>query len=314
MLLCFVLAGCNTEKYKPISRDKSILITTNMKEGSVSFIDTNTNHVLTTWPLHKALMGTVVLPDGDTFAIYGKQLESVYLYSLKQGRKIGEWKTGKGIANAILAPNGKDIILADQQENTVRIYTANGTEKAAIPVGHSPMTMLQDKKNLYVINFQDTKLSVIDWSKKNVTDTMIIPFSSLGAELVGSELWLGGHGNGEEINENVHIYDTNSNELIRSIPAPEMPISFAKDNEYVYVLSHGSASLRKINAAMHHEEATLEVGSNPFAISLIGNRLYVASYDSDEVYVVDASSMTIQKVLSVGKGPFHFTERKGEKS
>ncbi|WP_028399392.1 YncE family protein [Ectobacillus panaciterrae] len=314
ILLVVVLAGCNAETYTSVSSKEPILITTNIKEGSISFIDTNSNRVLTTWHLNKAMMGTVLFPDGDTLAVYGKQLENVYLYSLKDGKKIDEWKTGKGIANALVSYNGKDVILADQQTNTVKLYTIEGKKKAEISVGHSPMTMVQDEKHVYVMNFQDTKLSVIDWDKQKISGTMSIPFSSIGAQLSGSELWLGGHGNGEEVNESVHIYDTNSNQLIRSIPAPSMPISFATDNTYIYVLSHGSATLRKFNAATYHEEATLEVGSNPFAVSLEGSNLYVASYDSNEVYVIDTKTMKVIKTLSVGKGPFHFTERKGERA
>ncbi|MGI2745024.1 lipoprotein, partial [Bacillus cytotoxicus] len=40
-LLCFLflLAGCNENSYTPIAKHKSVVITTNIKEGSISFID-----------------------------------------------------------------------------------------------------------------------------------------------------------------------------------------------------------------------------------------------------------------------------------
>ena len=38
---------------------------------------------------------------------------------------------------------------------------------------------------------------------------------------------------------------------------------------------------------------------------------YVASYDSDEVCVMDMKSMKIKQTIKVGKGPFQLIERKG---
>ncbi|GAA3328545.1 hypothetical protein GCM10020331_072910 [Ectobacillus funiculus] len=52
-------------------------------------------------------MGTAVLPDHDTIAVYGQNLEVVYLYSLSKGTEVGEWKTGKGITNIIVSSSGK---------------------------------------------------------------------------------------------------------------------------------------------------------------------------------------------------------------
>ncbi|GAA3328543.1 hypothetical protein GCM10020331_072900 [Ectobacillus funiculus] len=41
-------------------------------------------------------------------------------------------------------------------------------------------------------------------------DTISTPQSSLGAVIYGNELWIGGHGSGAEINENVYIYEGRS--------------------------------------------------------------------------------------------------------
>ena len=38
-LFLFLLVGCQGSSYTPIAKDKNVIITTNIKEGSISFID-----------------------------------------------------------------------------------------------------------------------------------------------------------------------------------------------------------------------------------------------------------------------------------
>ncbi len=310
-LLIGLLSGCNQQTYTPLSKG-TIIVTTNQKDGSVSFIDARTHTLRTTWNMNKAIQGSVLLPDGDTIAFYGKQLSHVLLYSLAKGKQVGEWETGVGIVNIIVAPQGNKLALADQNTNTIRMYSPSGKEEARIPIGDNPLTFVQDEQHLYVVNFRDGKLSNIDWSTNKVISAVTVPVSSMGALLHGNELWLGGHGNGDVVNESIHIFNVQSGELLRSVPAPQMPVSFASDGMSIYVLSHGSDTVRKINGTTYAQEAQITVGSNPFALTLVGNELFIASYDSDEVVVVDSSTMTKLATISVGKGPFQFTVVKGE--
>ena len=39
---------------------------------------------------------------------------------------------------------------------------------------------------------------------------------------------------------------------------------------------------------------------------------YVASYDSDEVCVIDMKNLKIKQTIKVGKGPFQLIEREGK--
>ena len=42
LLFLFLLVGCQGSSYTPIAKDKSVIITTNIKEGSISFVDKQT--------------------------------------------------------------------------------------------------------------------------------------------------------------------------------------------------------------------------------------------------------------------------------
>lgn len=128
----------------------------------------------------------------------------------------------------------------------------------------------------------------------------------------GKEIWIGGHGDGNQVNEKVLVYSLQSGEMVRSLHAPFMPVNITKDNKYVYALSHGSNTLRKFDVSTYKEVASVEVGSNPFAFLKSGAEGYVASYDSDEVCVMDMKNLKIKQTIKVGKGPFQLIEREGK--
>ncbi|SFI92489.1 MULTISPECIES: YVTN family beta-propeller repeat-containing protein [unclassified Bacillus (in: firmicutes)] len=315
--LCIVLllTGCKGGAYQSIDTKTSLLITTNIKEGSISFIDTDTKKTITTWHLNETITGTTLLPDRNRLLVYGKQLEYIYVYSLKDGKQLEKWNTGKGIANILLSENGKELFVADQNQQKIRVFTTNGKETESISVGKGPLTIVQHNDMLYVLNFYDTKLSSIDVKQKKVVNSFMIPPASTGAFLSrdGKDIFIGGHGDGKQVNEKVLMYSVQDGQMLQSLHAPFMPVSLSTDQQFIYVLSHGSNTLRKFDGKTYKEVGALEVGSNPFAFWQIGNEGYVASYDSDEVYVLDLSEMKIKQTISVGKGPFQFTQRVGEK-
>lgn len=313
---CFslLLIGCNKGGYTSVPINKDVMITTNVKEGSISFIDMKTEKLLTTWELNETISGVTLLPDGDQLLIYGKQLEYIYVYSLKEGKQIDKWETGKGVANIVLSDNHKELFIADQNENAVRIFTTDGQETERIAVGQGPLTMVQKNEFLYVLNFYDTQLSTIDVKEKKVVQSFIVPPASTGATISedGSEILIGGHGDGEQVNEKVLIYSLPDGQMTRSLHAPYMPVDVSQDEKYIYTLSHGSSMLRKFDKATYKEVGSLEVGSNPFSFWQDGKEGYVASYDSDEVYVVDLHTMKVKERIAVGKGPFQVVQREGK--
>ncbi|PEK97444.1 YncE family protein [Bacillus mycoides] len=315
-LLCFLflLVGCQGSSYTPIAKDKSVIITTNIKEGSISFIDKKTKKLLTTWELNEPIAGVTLLPNGEEILAYGKQLEYMYVYSLAEGRQVDKYKIGKGIANVIASDDGTQLFAADQNEQKVRFFTIKGKETGSVSTGKGPITMVEHHNQLSVLNFYDTKLTTIDTKKKEVIQSFMIPPASTGATVSadGKEIWIGGHGDGSQVNEKVLVYSLQSGEMMRSLHAPFMPVNITKDDKYVYALSHGSNTLRKFDASTYQEVGFAEVGSNPFAFLKSGAEGYVASYDSDEVCVMDMKNMKIKQTIKVGKGPFQLIEREGE--
>lgn len=305
-----LLSACSFDSFESIPKDSSIISTINIKEMTISFYDMEKGEKLPEWDVDRPYIGGLILPDNDTILLYGKALDRADLYSLSKGKKIDSWETGEGIVNALLVGNGTEIAFADQERDSVRFYSIEGKEVDEVRVEKDPLTLLEAEKKLYAISYNQEMLSIIDLKDKERLPGFEIHSAAAGALVCREkdELWIGGHGKGTEVEELIHIYDLNDGLLIKEISAPVMPVDFTKDQDHIFVLSHGSNMLYKLgeDGAM---KDSLKVGANPFEIDYFADKLIVAGYDSNEVYIIDPESLSIEKTLQVGSGPFQIVTR-----
>lgn len=312
ILAAAALSSCSKHTYPPIGENLSIAATVNIKDMTVSFINLDDKKKLQDWELGKPYTGAVILPDGDTILLYGKQVETVDLFSLKAGKKISSWKTGKGIVNAKLLHSHAYLALADQNLGKVRFFNLAGEEKDSINTERNPLTILESKKDsmLYVLSFNKESLTVIDLKKMRKISSFHIHPAAAGAWLNDSrnELWIGGHGAGANVEKDIHVYNIKTGELKYKVPAPTMPVNFLELNGQVFVLSHGSSMLYKLNEDGEILDSKV-IGANPFEMTLVQHYLLIAGYDSNDVHIVDPENLNILKTIPVGKGPFQIVLR-----
>ncbi|WLR56753.1 WD40 repeat domain-containing protein [Mesobacillus subterraneus] len=305
-----LLSACTFESFEPVQKDSSIISTINIKEMTISFYDMDKEEKLPDWNVDRPYIGGLILPDKDTILLYGKALDTADLYSLSKGKKMESWKTGEGIVNALLVGEGSQIAFADQERDSVRFFDIDGTEEDEVKVEKEPLTLLEAENKLYAISYNQEMLSIVDLENKERLPGFEIHPAAAGA-LMGrekDELWIGGHGKGSEVEELIHIYDLKDGRLIKEISAPVMPVDFTKNDDDIFVLSHGSNMLYKL-AKDGTKKGSLKVGANPFEIDFFTDKLIVAGYDSNELYIIDPESLTIEKTLQVGNGPFQIVTR-----
>lgn len=305
-----MLSACSFDSFDSIPKDSSIISTINIKEMTISFYDMDKGEKLPEWDVDRPYIGGLILPDNDTILLYGNALDKADLYSMSKGKKIESWKTGEGIVNALLVGDGTEIAFADQERDSVRFYNLEGKEVDEVRVEKDPLTLLEAERKLYAISYNQEMLSIIDLKDKERLPGFEIHPAAAGALMCREkdELWIGGHGKGTEVEERIHIYDLKDGRLIKEISAPVMPVDFTKDQDDIFVLSHGSNMLYKLgeDGAM---KDSLKVGANPFEIDYFADKLIVAGYDSNEVYIIDPESLSIEKTLQVGSGPFQIVTR-----
>jgi YVTN family beta-propeller protein len=315
--MLLVLAGCSSEQYPPIPKDKRVAATINIKDMSLTFIDLDMLGEMETWDMQKSYTGGLILPDGDSLLLYGKQLDTIDVYSLEEGAKIDEWPAGSGIVNGRLLVSREEIAFADQEKDEVRFYNLNGEETGAVQTEADPLTILEEKEKgrLFVSSFNQEMMTVIDLNQGRKTSSFKIHPSAAGALIKEEEgeLWIGGHGEGAEAEKDIHVYSLDTGSLVKTIPAPTMPVGFAELNGYIYVLSHGSSTLYKMDS-LGKEVNSIQVGANPFEMLPFGAYLIIAGYDSSDVHLIDPGSLQVKKTIKTGDGPFQIILRGDVKS
>lgn len=305
------LTSCSEKRLPQIPADISFAATVNIKDMTISFVDLEKKELAAEWAMDKPYTGALILPDNDSILLYGKQLETADLYSLKEGKLIDTWETGEGIVNGILL-NTNDIAFADQNLNKIRFFNLNGEEEKRVKTERDPLTLLESaaENKLFVLSFKDEKLGIIDLKSKAGSGEFTIHPSASGAWIneKNGEIWIGGHGEGAEIEQNIHVYDTETGKLKKKIPAASMPVNFLGQENNVYVLSHGSNMLYKINDS-GEEAASVSVGANPFELAFAKDILLVAGYDSNDLHILEPKNLKTLKKIKVGEGPFKIVIR-----
>nr|WP_295973063.1 WD40 repeat domain-containing protein [uncultured Bacillus sp.] len=313
ILLSLVITACSDKSYAPIAKEKNIIITINIKDMTVTFVDAVQHKKLAQWEMDKPYSGGLLLPDKDTLVLYGKQVETVDLYSLSSGKWVDSWNTGKGIANGRVLQNQKELVLVDQARNQARFFTTGGKETKSVITGQNPFTILEGKDKLYIININDENLTVIKKDMKETAESFKIHTFAAGALLRENqnELWVGGHGSGTEAESDIHVYQMKDGAMIRTIKAPLMPVNFTELDGCIYVISHGSNTLYKLSEEGNQIQS-VQIGANPFELSIFHDELIVAGYDSNAIYFVEPNNLEIKHQVQVGKGPFQLIVRESK--
>lgn len=316
VLLCwfFLLSGCVHPSFPPVADSLSVVISLDVKAGTVTFLNAKNGSKIARWNINEPFQGGALSPDGRTLLLYGRELDGVYRYDLATGKPLSEWKTGSGIVSAAPSPDGRTWFFGDSEHHAVRVVSRGGKEIARLSVGRSPMTLLVNRAGtrLYVIDFQDERARVIDVDRRRVIRSFAVPKFALGGVVreKQGELWVGGHGSGSRVETNIHVYSLQDGRLLRTIAAPVMPVDFVETDRGVFVLSHGSNTVYRVLPS-GKRLGSISVGANPFAMEAALGRLYIASYDSDEMIVVDEATLRPLARWKTGDGPLQLFIREG---
>ncbi len=192
-----------------------------------------------------------------------------------------------GTTNVYYSENDKQFFITNSTTNTVTSFDEKGNELASQQLGNYPMSMVAFKEKLYIINFKDTKLSILNVKNLKVEQEWVIPKSAHGLAIIEetNELWVGGHGDGSKPNSSVKRYALATGELQGEIEMPLMPVGLTKTKDSVLVISHGHNELyvADFNGKVKWQ---LEVGANPFVVDQFKNYIVVAGYDDHTLYFI----------------------------
>ena len=301
-----VLAGCSESVFDAIDEQQSFLASVNILEPSITFYDEE-YALIASWNLEKAYTGATLVGT-NAILLYGHQLDEAELYELSSGRQITKLKTGIGTTNALYDGLANAIYMTNSKTNELTSYSVTGELQQSMKLRNYPMSMALHEKVLYVVNYKDTFLSVIDTTTFKAIDEWPIASSSQGALVVEAknELWLGGHGQGSKPNEMVQVFDLTTGEMKKEITVPVMPVTLIQQEQEVIVASHGSNMIysTSLDGTINWQK---EVAANPFTGAYFGGQLVVAGYDDQTLYVMEHAH--ILDTVTTGKGALHLLVR-----
>ncbi|OLN23811.1 hypothetical protein BTO30_02370 [Domibacillus antri] len=310
MIILLFLAGCSQTSYTPVKENEFAAVL-NIREPGLTFVD-NDGSVISEWVFDELYTGGVLFPDGDTLLLYGTELDEAVLFSIRKGKELDRWEVPSGVTGAAYIEETDEVALSVKEDRSVHFFQADGKEIKSVRTGKYPMTMVEYNEKLYVINYQDTVLSEMNVHTHEVEREFAIPTSSAGLAVDESkkELWVGGHGYAADAGETIHIYSLETGSLTATADAPVMPVAFAGDNGFMYTVSHGSNMIHAFNPG-REKVAEAEAPANPFTIASFAGHIISAGYDSGELSYYEKETLTLQKTIKIGEGPFMIFVKEG---
>lgn len=307
--LCFI-GGCSEERYPEINPTQPFIASVNILQPSLSFF-TQEGEELATWEFDVAYTGAALIQH-DQVLLYGHDLTEAHLYELSTGKRVATIECGAGTTNAYYDGQTERFFVTNSKTNTVTSYDVQGGKENERKLYNYPMSMAASDGYLYVVNYKDTVLSVLDIDTFKVVEEWEITKSSHGLAILEQEhtLWLGGHGVGDRPNDTIDVYDLATGKKLKEISMPLMPIGITENGQEVAVISHGKSTLY---VASTDGEILWQqkVGANPFAAAHLGELVAVAGYDDQTIYFVNERG--IEKKVRTKQGPFQLLEREGMK-
>ncbi len=311
VLICLCLiGGCSEERYTEISPQQPFIASVNILQPSLSFF-TREGEELAAWEFNLAYTGASLIQH-DHVLLYGHGLSEAHLYELSTGRRVATIRCGAGTTNAYYDRQTEQFFMTNSKTNTVTSYDLEGAKVHERKLYNYPMSMAASDGYLYVVNYKDTVLSVLDIETFRVVEEWAIAKSSHGLVILEEEhaLWLGGHGVGNRPNDTMDVYHLDTGEKLKEISMPLMPVGVAENGKEVAVISHGKSTLY-VASADGEILWQQKVGANPFAVAHFGESVAVAGYDDQMIYFVNAQG--IEKKVQTKEGPFQLLVREGMK-
>jgi YVTN family beta-propeller protein len=220
--------------------------------------------------------------------------------------EIGAAQVGLNPVHAVLLPDGDDVFVANQLEDTVSFYSPSGISPVftlTLPAGSGPdFVETTQNSTVYVANAGNNTVSVITTDNNAVDNTIPVGPSPVAlAEMPnGQKLYVANFGTGvAPVNGSVMSVNTVDNSVNPVIAPPagsawNAPtwIVARPDNARVYVLDQGTGIVAAIDTSSDTVvgTATVGAGANFMLYNTAGNRLYITNPVAATLTILDATT------------------------
>lgn len=257
----------------------------NVRNGSVSVIDTTTNTVVATIPVGKSPYSILITPDGGRAYVLNQYDTTISVISTSSNSIIKtltlDTNPGAGTLNStgtrlyVSVGYSKGIYIIDTSSDTV-------IDTIPITLGAGSSAISPDNSRLYVTNGDDfnSYLAVVDLINKTVITKipMALGVYDVAINSDGSRVYVTNNNccDASKGNGTVTVVDTTSNTVITTIPVGPVPdgLAVTPDSKYVYIANDGSIgtptsnTVSVINTATNTVVKNVTVGYQPFDVAI----------------------------------------------
>jgi DNA-binding beta-propeller fold protein YncE len=263
------------------------------------------------WQVGLNCLPSAVLPSPDGKLVYVSCLSSDELVSVdvQAGFIKGRLKVGSRPQNLAWLPDGR-LVVSNRFSEFVSLVDAPALS-AAEPVqllGGKPgvMDFSTFRKTLYIADATLGKLYELDPVKRTVLRTLVVPdgVSALGyGQAAGGQqagqIWVASRNK-----QQLTILDEATGKPLKALSIGSKPSALVITPDSVLLLTSGDGRIQQFNRMTLEPGSSLELPQGTFpkemALTADGQKLYVMAGATNDVFVVNAQALLLEKTLSAG--------------
>jgi YVTN family beta-propeller protein len=225
----------------------------------------------------------------------------------------GLLKSGSDPEQFDLSRDGKRLFISNEDSAQVSVLdTVNGSIVATIPVGHEPEGVRTSPNGKWVVvtSETDSTVSIIDTGSLKVLKTVAVGMRPRDAAFTpdSKAVYVSGEGDASLFRVAIPAGEPLTRVLQLSKEARPMGVVFDAARRRIYVSTGRGGAIAVVQQDDTDGKLLKEipVGARPWGIALShdGHRLYTANGSSNDITVVDTSSLSVLKKVPAGKGPW----------
>lgn len=220
-----------------------------------------------------------------------------------------------GVKPYYIAVVGTKVYVTNSQTNDVSVIDATTkTIVATIPVGTYPRSLALWTDYLYVANYGDINygggdsISVLNTTNNTLVKTIQLPANNVGPRGVtlvrGAYIFVANYltNNVSLINPAYNKFFPTTEDGQTSVPSTiavgkgPRGIIAANSVNKVYVENFDEGTISVINSLTFQVVNTIKVGHSPSGMSLVGNLLYISSFQENCLYLLDINTDVLKYI------------------
>lgn len=301
---------------------------------TVTVLDADKGSVVATVPVGKRPRGLKLSHDGGTLyvAVSGLpkcppsvpdeecaklkrdvQADGIAMIDTATLQLRGVLKSGSDPEQFDVSRDGKHLFISNEDTGQATVLdTTRGAIVATIPVGHEPegVRVSPNGKWVLVTSETDSTVSIIDSSTLKVLKTAKVGLRPRDMAFTpdSKTAYVSGEGDASLSRLPIPSGEPVTRVLQLRQQARPMGVVYDAARKRIYVSTGRGGTIAVVQQEGGGEKLLkeIEVGARPWGIALSkdGRRLYTANGPSNDVTIVDTSSLSVLKKVPVGKGPW----------